>query len=532
MVYGTDLLNRNRFCDSWVRIPPNPVWILNIKNVRRMVSFNLELLAPELFLAVALSALLIYGVTMSTTLTSEKGISTPVVPIVQGNIVSLSVLVLFGALGILLSFGWPEVSHLLCDGVLVFDGGAFFAKVIILLTTAIVLSVSYRYRLVEGLRIFEFSILILVAVLGLSLMASAYDLIALYIALELQSLCLYALAALRRTSIYSTEAGLKYFVLGAVSSGLRLYGISLIYGWTGTTQFGDIALILAGGDMPIAFNVGVLLLALGLFFKLGVVPFHQWVPDVYEGSPTPVTAFFAIVPKVVLMLVLSRLFGFAFHDVCDSWSSIVMGCSLVTMVVAAFSALYQRRRKRFFAYSAVGHVGYMLMGFASGSVEGIQGIILYMIIYMVTSVYVWTFLLALEQERGSRIVYFTDLAGLGIHHPMLAFGFMMMVFSMAGVPPLAGFFAKIMVFFAAIEGGLYFLAIVGVLTSCVGAFYYIRFAKIMFFENPPTCFRYRPISQVQGLFMAGSFAFIVALVLDPQFRVSLSRALALVVCSS
>jgi NADH-quinone oxidoreductase subunit N len=187
-------------------------------------------------------------------------------------------------------------------------------------------------------------------------------------------LSLYALAALHRSSIYSTEAGLKYFVLGAVSSGLRLYGISLIYGWTGTTQFGDLSLILAGGDMPVAFKVGVLLLFVGLFFKVGVVPFHQWVPDVYEGAPTIVTAFFAIVPKVVVLLVLARLLGFSFHDRVDSWSSVRVGCSLATVVLAAFAALSQRRRKRFFAYSAIGHVGYILMGFASGSIEGIQGV--------------------------------------------------------------------------------------------------------------------------------------------------------------
>jgi NADH-quinone oxidoreductase subunit N len=277
-----------------------------------MVSFNLELLLPEIFLAIALSALLVYGVTMSTTIVRVEGSSQTSSPLVQQNIISLSIFTLLIGAGMLISIGWPTSPKLRCDGVLIFDGAAVVVKTLIIIRTAVTLWMSYEYRKEEQMRIFEFAILILMASLGLCLLVSAYDLIALYIALELQSLCLYALAAMRRTSIYSTEAGLKYFVLGAVSSGLRLYGMSLIYGWTGTTQFGDRALVLAEGSMPTTFNIGVVLLRVGLFFKVGVVPFHQFVPDVYEGAPTVVTAFFAIVPKAAVRVVLSRLLGFVF----------------------------------------------------------------------------------------------------------------------------------------------------------------------------------------------------------------------------
>jgi NADH-quinone oxidoreductase subunit N len=496
-----------------------------------MVSFNLQFLIPEIFLAIALSALLVYGVTMSTTLVKVEGADGVYSPLVQHNIISLSALTLLLASAMFCWLGWPSETKLMCDGVLILDGAASVIKVVITVRTAATLWMAYEYMQDEQMRIFEFAILVLMAALGLCLLVSAYDLIALYIALELQSLCLYALAALRRTSIYSTEAGLKYFVLGAVSSGLRLYGMSLIYGWTGTTQFGDRALVLAEGSMPTTFNVGVVLVRVGLFFKVGVVPFHQFVPDVYEGAPTVVTAFFAIVPKAAMRVVLSRLLGHAFYGAVDTWSTLVVLCSLASMVLAAFAALGQTRRKRFFAYSSIGHVGYMMMGFASGNIEGIQGIMMYLLVYSVMSVFVWTFILSLERQDGGRAVYFTDLTGLGVTNPMLAFGFTVIMFSMAGVPPLAGFLAKMFVFFSAIESGLYVLAIVGVLSSCIGAFYYIRFIKIMYFETPHTFIQYRSIPRGKGLLMASSLIFVLLLIVDPSFMVAMSRAMARTVCS-
>jgi len=497
-----------------------------------MVSFNLEMMLPELFLAIALSALLVYGVTMSTTIVQVEGSDNVYSPLVQRNIISLGALALLTGAGMFVVAGWPQAPALLCDGVRIFDGASVVVKTLIMTRTAVTLWITYEYRQEAQMRIFEFAILALMVGLGLCLLVGAYDLVALYIALELQSLCLYALAALRRTSIYSTEAGLKYFVLGAVSSGLRLYGMSLIYGWTGTTQFGDRAQILAQESMPTTFKVGVVLLRVGLLFKVGVVPFHQFVPDVYEGAPTVVTAFFAIVPKAAVRLVLGRLLGFVFYEAVDSWSTLIVACSLASMVVAALAALSQRRRKRFFAYSSIGHVGYMRMGFAAGSVEGMQGIVLYIFVYSVMSVYVWTLILALEHQRGGRALYFTDLSGLGVHHPILAFGLAVVMFSMAGVPPLAGFLAKMFVFFAAMESGLYVLAVVGVLSSCIGAFYYIRFIKIMYFEAPRTFFRHQPIPLGKSLLRAGSLAFVLLFIVDPQFRISLARATALAVCAS
>jgi len=256
------------------------------------------------------------------------------------------------------------------------------------------------------------------------------------------------------------------------------------------------------------------------------------LPDVYEGAPTVVTAFFAIVPKLAIMVVLSRLFGLVFYDLASSRSTLVMLCSLASMIVAAFAALSQRRLKRFFAYSSIGHVGYMLMGFAAGSIEGLQGIFIYLFIYAVTSVFVWTFILALEEEKNGRALYFTDLVGLGTTNPLLAGGFMFAMFSMAGVPPLAGFFAKMFLFFSALDGGLFRLAIVGVLTSCLGAFYYIRFIKIMYFETPKVWFVYKPISALKGLMLAISRIIILFFILDPQLLVTSSRLRALTICTS
>ena len=332
----------------------------------------------------------------------------------------------------------------------------------------------------------------LFSIVGSMVVVSSYDLLTMYLGIEMSSLCLYALAAFTRRSAFSTEAGLKYFILGAFASGILLFGISLVLGLTGTTNYEDLAKLLVGSYqsdvmVPNGLTIGVIFIGCALLFKATAVPFHMWAPDVYEGAPTIVSTFFAVVPKIAVLGLFVRLFMYSFHDLMDSWQQVILISAALSMVVAAFTALTQRKIKRFLAYSSVGHVGYLLIGLSTGTVEGIQGLLIYTLIYVFMTLNAWTFLLSAKfNHKEGRAIYFTDLIGLAKINPLLAITFTCTLFSMAGVPPLAGFTAKMYVFFSAMEGSMYFLAILGVLTSVVGAFYYLRFIKIMYFEKMST----------------------------------------------
>tara|TARA_Y100000814_G_scaffold290768_1_gene265956 strand:+ start:772 stop:1995 length:1224 start_codon:yes stop_codon:yes gene_type:complete len=364
-------------------------------------------------------------------------------------------------------------------------------KSIVLIGAAMTLIVGMGYVKREGMNRFEFPILILFATTGMLLMISANDLIALYVGLEMQSLSLYIVATFKRESVRSTESGLKYFVLGALSSGLLLYGASLVYGFSGATNFeaigNSVSDIMLSGDLSIGLLIGLVFIAAALAFKVSAVPFHMWTPDVYEGAPTPVTAFFSAAPKIAAMAVLIRIFMDPFYDAFEQWQQIIIFISIASMVLGAFAAILQKNIKRLLAYSSIGHVGYALVGLAAGSEDGIRGVLVYLAIYMVMTIGAFGCVLAMRR-RGQMIENIDDLAGLSKSNPAMAIVFSIFMFSMAGIPPLAGFFGKLYVFMAAVNADLIGLAIIGVLTSVVGAYYYIRIVKVIYFDKAKDSF--------------------------------------------
>lgn len=426
---------------------------------------NLGLLVPELWLAIGAMVLLLIGVFAGPrSVTQVTGLAIALI------VASFTWLFLMGQGGEAM------------NGSFILDPFARFMKLLVLTGSglAIIMSVTHIRR--ERFEAFEYPVLILIATLGMMLMISANDLIALYLGLELQSLSLYVLAAINRDSVRSTEAGLKYFVLGALSSGMLLYGASLIYGFTGHTDFVGIAEAISGTGRSVGLIFGLVFLLAGFAFKISAVPFHMWTPDVYEGSPTPITAFFAAAPKIAAMAMLVRVVIGAFEPVALDWQQIIVFISIASMTLGAFAAIGQQNIKRLMAYSSIGHMGYALVGLAAGTQAGVNGVILYMLIYMVMTVGTFACILAMRRKDGM-VEEISDLAGLSQRNPVMALFLTLLMFSLAGIPPLAGFFAKYFVFVAAIEAGLYALAIIGVLASVVGAFYYLRIIKLMWFDE-------------------------------------------------
>jgi NADH-quinone oxidoreductase subunit N len=393
------------------------------------------------------------------------------------------------------------------DGSFVVDGFARFLKLLALTGSAAAILMSYHYLAAEKRQRFEYSILILLATTGMLMLISAADLIALYLGLELMSLALYVLAAINRDSVRSTEAGLKYFVLGALSSGMLLYGASLVYGFTGTVTFAGIAKAAsqAGpGHTNLGLVFGLVFLFAGFCFKVSAVPFHMWTPDVYEGAPTPITAFFAAAPKVAGIAMFVRTTIVAFPGVLTQWQQIVVFVAIASMALGAFAAIGQRNIKRLMAYSSIGHMGFALVGLAAGTQEGVQGVLVYMAIYVAMTLGTFACILSMRRD-GQMVEEIGDLAGLARTKPAMAFLFAMLLFSLAGIPPLAGFFAKFYVFLAAIKAGLFTLAVIGVVTSVVSAYYYLTIVKIMYFEEPAKPFESMPhelraVLAVTGLF--------------------------------
>ena len=429
-------------------------------------TLNLEFILPELILSCGAMALLMIGVA-----TKRE----------RGELVLWLAILIIGAAGVFVARG--EGTATLFSGSFIVDP---YARVLKLLTltgaaAALLMSIDY-WRRTGGLR-FEFPVLVLLATTGMMMMISANDLISLYVGLELQSLALYVVAAFDRRSAKSSEAGLKYFVLGALSSGMLLYGASLVYGFTGSTDFATIAASVQPSGANLGLIFGLVFLMAGFAFKISAVPFHMWTPDVYEGAPTPVTAFFAAAPKLAAMALTVRALITAFPAVTVQWQQIVVFLSIASMALGSFAAIGQTNIKRLMAYSSIGHMGYALVGLAAGSAEGVQGVIIYLAIYLAMTL--GTFACILAMRRGGRMVEDIDqLSGLSRTSPTMAFLLAMLLFSLAGIPPLAGFFAKFYVFLAAIHSGLYVLAVIGVLLSVVGAYYYLRIVKIMYFDAP------------------------------------------------
>ena len=388
-------------------------------------------------------------------------------------------------------------------GSFVTDGFAKFLKILALIGSIGTLVMSVDFLEGPDRRKFEYPVLILLSTTGMLMLISAADLIALYLGLELMSLSLYVVAAFDRGNLRSTEAGLKYFVLGALSSGMLLYGASLIYGFTGTVKFAGIAQAAANGG--IGLTVGLVLLFAGLCFKVSAVPFHMWTPDVYQGAPTPITAFFASAPKVAAIAVFMRASLGAFPAIASQWQQIIVFVAIASMALGAFAAIGQRNIKRLMAYSSIGHMGFALVGLAAGTSEGVQGVLVYMAIYVAMTLGTFACIIAMRRS-GKACEDITDLSGLARTNATMAFFLAMMLFSMAGVPWLAGFFAKFYVFLAAINAGLFTLAVLGVLASVVGCYYYLMIVKIMYFDDPAPAFdpmgnALRTMVAVTGLFV-------------------------------
>jgi NADH-quinone oxidoreductase subunit N len=420
---------------------------------------------PELVLAVGAMGLLMLGA-------FREGGTTPLV-----TALSLALLVVVGILEVMLPAGKLSTFN----GSFIVDDFARFLKILALIGSAVTLVLSTEYLAEASRRVFEYSILVLLSTLGMMVLISAGDLIMLYLGLELMSLALYVVAASNRDDAKSTEAGLKYFVLGALSSGMLLYGASLIYGFTGTVAFAGIASAAKGGSIGIVF--GIVFLLAGLCFKVSAVPFHMWTPDVYEGAPTPVTAFFASAPKVAALAVFTRVALTAFPGIVPQWQQIVVFVSIASMALGSFAAIGQKNIKRLMAYSSIGHMGFALVGLAAGTSEGAQGILVYIAIYVTMTLGSFAFIIAMKRN-GEHVENIGDLAGLSRTNPTLAFVFAMLLFSLAGVPPLAGFVAKFYVFTAAIKAGLITLSVIGMLTSTIGAYYYLAIVKVMYFDDP------------------------------------------------
>ena len=407
-------------------------------------------------------------------------------------------LVVTGALELML----PAGKLTTFGGSFIVDDFARFLKTLAIIGSAVTLLLSTEFLSDPTRRIFEYPILVLLSTLGMMVLISAADLIMLYLGLELMSLALYVVAASNRDNAKSTEAGLKYFVLGALSSGMLLYGASLIYGFTGTVEFAGIAAAVTTGSIGIVF--GLVFLLAGLCFKVSAVPFHMWTPDVYEGAPTPVTAFFASAPKVAALAVFTRVTLTAFPGIVPQWQQILVFVAIASMVLGSFAAIGQKNIKRLMAYSSIGHMGFALVGLASGTVEGAQGVLVYIAIYVAMTLGAFTVILAMKRN-GQPMEQISDFAGLSRTNPLLAFFFAMLLFSLAGIPPLAGFFAKWYVFVAAIKAGLFTLAVIGVLSSVVGAFYYLTIVKVMYFDEPageiePMRIELRTVLAVAGIF--------------------------------
>jgi NADH-quinone oxidoreductase subunit N len=450
---------------------------------------------PELIMAAGALALLMIGV-----FGGERS---------TGTINVLSVL-LIAVAAVVLLFIAPEGTTF--SGAFVLDPFARLTKFLALLGSGVAIVMSAGYARKEGWGQFEYPVLIVLATAGMMMMISATDLISLYIGLELQSLAIYVVAAINRNSLRSTEAGLKYFVLGALSSGMLLYGASLIYGFTGHTGFAEIATAVGQQGASVGLIFGLVFLIAGLAFKVSAVPFHMWTPDVYEGAPTPVTAFISAAPKVAAMALFVRAVVEAFGPATDQWQQIIAFLAIASMVLGAFAAIGQRNIKRLMAYSSIGHMGYALVGLAAGTEAGVRGVVIYLIIYLAMTLGAFAVILSMRRRDGM-VEEISDLAGLSRTNPVLAFLLAMILFSLAGIPPLAGFFAKFYVFMAAIEAQLYWLAVIGVLASVVGAYYYLRIVKIMYFDEPAESFERMPVELKVVLGLSG--AFILLYVLPP-----------------
>lgn len=474
-----------------------------------MSNFNVAELMPalpEIFLAVSAMVLLVAGVLRGNQST---------------NFISWAVFCAFALAGaFLLGVSWEEKTVL--NGMFKISPFIAFIKLLILagLMATVALSISYLQK--EMIARFEYPILMLLAGLGMLIMVSSNNLLSMYVGLELQSLALYVLAAFRRDNAKSSEAGLKYFVLGALASGMLLFGMSMVYGFSGSLDYSKIAGSMAGVDgVAMGFMVGMVFMLVGMAFKISAVPFHMWTPDVYEGSPTSVTALFAIVPKLAAIAVLMQLLYGPFGELVEHWQHIIWFLSLASMTWGALAGLAQNNIKRLMAYSSIGNMGYALLGIVAATPQGASSVILYMTIYMVMTAGTFGIILCMRRN-GRSVEAISDLAGISRTNPMMAYALAILLFSMSGIPPLAGFFGKLFVFQAAVASGFYVLAVVGVITSVIAAYYYLRIIKVMFFDEAVEPLD-NQMAFAKRAVIALSVAFVLFFILKPNMLVETAK---------
>ena len=523
---------------------------------------NFKIIFPELFIIFTICFLLMYGVIYSsiTISTVSNYIGTSInythkklPPILINNITLLSIYALI--ITTLLIKENPIPTMVGFNNTYTHSDFYGYIKISVVLATIALLFLLLGYIKTNKFYFYEYVILILLALLGIIGIISANDLITMYLAIEMQSLALYVLAASKKNSEYSSEAGLKYFILGAISSGFLLFGSSLIYGFTGTTNFEVLTKLFCGFPVNFAEIIspsillvnkgiifGIIFIISGLLFKLAAAPFHMWSPDVYEGSPTIVTTFFVITPKIAIFTLLIKLLIIVFYDFIEIWQQIIVFSAICSLLIGAFTALPQKRLKRLLAYSSITHVGFMLIGLSTGTIEGIQALLIYVIGYMVMGVNIWSILLCFEINKSyesqnqsinsssnNRLNYLTDLSMLHVSNPLLAFTFTIALFSLAGVPPLFGFFSKLFVLSAAVEVNMYSLALIGLLTSVLATFYYIKLIKIIYFEKIDRYYFYKNIDKEKSLILGISFAIILLFFIYPTPLFLFTHKLALLI---
>jgi NADH-quinone oxidoreductase subunit N len=504
--------------------------VVEIFNLNLYMDFSLlhqnffKMFLPEVFLATSILILTLYASLVAT----SKKLGYPLLMKSLGKI-SLLVLLLT-----LLIVNNNSINFMIVyQNTFIFDLLTSNVKQILLAATIFCLIISEDTLVRQQINNFEYFILILCAILGLMLLVSSYDMISLYLAIELQSLCLYVLAASKKNSSFSTEAGLKYFILGSFSSALLLFGISVLYGCTGTTNFDNFYLLFSGIDretflLTAPVEKALIFIAAAFFFKIAAAPFHMWSPDVYEGSPTSSTIFFAVIPKIALFAVFLRLFQTIFSSFEETFLFALIFFSISSVIVGSFVALRQKKLKRLLAYSSISHVGYMLLAFSANSLEGTQSLFFYLIVYMITSVCIWSVVLSLNtttnMERSKTLI---DLASVSNFNPMLGFTAMLAFFSLAGVPPLVGFFAKMEIFVSALGSSLFFASLIAILSSVISSYYYIRLIKTMYFEKREDNSFVFSVTYPCAFAMGLASFFLLYLFLNPTLLLLLTQKMAL-----
>ena len=473
---------------------------------------NFEIIIPEFFLTTILLILLLFGVFYKKNQNNQKIL---IIKTITTIIIYLLLILLILTLNI------TNISNNILNGVLIINNFTQFIKIILILSTIICFLIQQQYLIQQKINLYEINILILIALLGLMLLISSNHFITLYLAIELQSLSFYILTSTQRKSILSIEAGLKYFILGSIASGFILFGSSIIYAITGSLNFNNIFLILSNINfldninILISLSYGLIFILVGILFKIGAAPFHFWLPDVYEGAPNNISSFFAIVPKIAFIGILIRLFFDIFSNISYFFEIFFYIISFLSMLIGALSSLQQKKIKRLLAYSSISHIGFILIGFTSNMLNNIPFILLYIIIYIITSINLWTSYLSLNINHKP-IKYLTDLSNIYIINKLIAIIFMVNIFSLAGIPPLAGFFSKLFIFFSAVKNNYFSLVFFGIFISILSSFYYLKIIKIIYFEKLLRKIYISQINKIQSIILLINTQFILFLFISPN----------------